>query len=175
MKQITTSEGKTYGFVEVPKEARNFGITWNNNKTKGGIEYNWQHPEVKDYRYMFPEYQDLTIIGTIQSKDGEIVCSFDPGVIVEKYDELEYKNYTPEKAFTSFAKDSLVSLLASIDIHLVNSMGEEPEHSQFVPAYLNDNFNRKNKQEEYEMTLEAWNEAEQKVIKGMLVCLEIKK
>lgn len=41
---------------------------------------------------------------------------------------------------------------------------EEPIYSEYVPAYLNDNFNKRNKQEDYEMYLDQYQQALSEVI-----------
>jgi hypothetical protein len=48
-------------------------------------------------------------------------------------------------------------------------MGDEPVYSEYVPAYLNDNFNKANKIEEYEKDCAAWSEWESKVVEKIIV------
>lgn len=117
-------------------------------------------------------------LGCVSFKDGAYDIPFDPEPFVEsvlrKVDGFEnpihvgYKDYSINAngiAVFRLSEHSFISLLQSMGHYWPNPLGEEPEYSEYVPAYLNDNFNKRNKIDDYEKDLEAWRAAQEKCLR----------
>jgi len=128
---------------------------------------------------------DFKIIGTITATE----ISFDASEVVEKYEQkigwradndlskldsiILYRNYklkkpTPVSMLCSTPEQSFRSALPK-EIYFENTFGEEPIYSEYVPAYLNDNFNKRNKIEEFEIDFDTWQTAQQNITQKLLI------
>ncbi len=111
---------------------------------------------------------DYKIVGFVDVNDITFDCTpyVEHEIDTANNNEVYWANYlkppTEDFYFEVGGKElSFRLLLQSKGIYFFNPMGECPVYSEYVPSYLDDNFNKRNKIEEYETDISLWNEMEE--------------
>lgn len=162
IKKFTTGKGDFLAVI-VPEDATDFKVI------NGQATLDYYHAG-EMYGLELPEENEHTIIGLLKDlteeqweeivKDPTWVGGF--GNIYDNYLNDKRPIHLRENGFKT-ATESGKSLMEREKIYTVNPYGEKPEYRDYVPAYLNDNFNKKNKEYDFEYDLSQWQEAEKHV------------